>query len=143
MKISDEGTSQGTGVFNLNCVGGGVSCTKSGTIGTVTVSAGITDHGDLSGLADEDHSAYIEKDGGSTTTALIHFAQDSRDVFCHYLGTNSQAKFCYNSSVGTVTLHIGEVLRETWGSSVGDTRVTTDGDIRVTTDGDIRVMAIL
>src|SRR3990167_5928601 len=100
MKISDEGTSQGTGVFNLNCVGGGVSCTKSGTTGTVTVSAGITDHGDLSGLADEDHSAYVEKDGGTTTTALIHFAQDSRDATCHYFGSTSQLSLCFNESTG-------------------------------------------
>ena len=40
VRISDEGTSQGIPVFEIDCVGTGISCTHSGTKGTINVSAG-------------------------------------------------------------------------------------------------------
>lgn len=46
----------------------------TGTLALTSQADGTIDHGaDLTGLDDEDHSSYIEKDGGTTTTAKIEF----------------------------------------------------------------------
>jgi len=52
---------------------GGVTVTYNDSANTITVSGvqGITDHGDLSGLSDDDHTQYIRVDGTRGFTATV------------------------------------------------------------------------
>src|SRR3990167_5370400 len=86
------------------------------------VSTSDIDHGTLSGNSDEDHSSYIEKDGGTTTTGRIDFAADILTDDCIYF-VNTTNSFCMNVSTGVLTLTLGSITRQSWASSSGDTRI--------------------
>ena len=63
LEIKDEGTSQGRPAYILDCVGAGISCTRSGITGTMTVS------GDAVGPASSTDNAVARFDG--TTGKLL------------------------------------------------------------------------
>jgi hypothetical protein len=82
--IADEGTSLGNATV-LNFVGDGVVATLNEGTATITVSAssggggGVTDHGALTGLLDDDHTQYLLVTGSRNVTGLLTF--DSGAVF--------------------------------------------------------------
>lgn len=71
LELQDEGTSQGVGVSQINCVGAGISCTKSGRKGTLTVSGG--------GGAPTD-AKYIVAQSDSTLSAEIAPSTDDQVI---------------------------------------------------------------
>lgn len=68
LHLYDEGSSQGLPVFELNCVGGGISCTHSGIRGTLTVSSG-----------GGDTYAGVETDGALQSTGAPTLDFDTSD----------------------------------------------------------------
>ena len=64
--LKDEGTSQGS-VSSINCSGTGITCTRSGTTGTVTISGGssspLTAKGDLYTFTTVDARKAVGADG--------------------------------------------------------------------------------
>lgn len=58
-----------------------VSRSSEGPVGAVEVGTGITDHGDLTGLADDDHTQYVRKtEGGQETINPIGTTGAAEDI---------------------------------------------------------------
>jgi hypothetical protein len=70
--VEDEGIPLATAVDTLDFVGAGVTASGIGATKTITIPGGVTDHGALTGLADDDHSAYETVTGGGGPTVQDH-----------------------------------------------------------------------
>ena len=64
LTVEDEGTPLSTNVMKINFVGAGVTATEPVTDEIdVTITSGVTDHGALTGLSDDDHTIYYISTG--------------------------------------------------------------------------------
>jgi hypothetical protein len=73
--VEDEGTPLSTLATTLDFVGDGVTATGTGSTKTITVNG---DHGNLTGLADDDHSQYVHTD--ITRNCTVGYTSDVEAV---------------------------------------------------------------
>ena len=76
--VEDEGTPLSTLATTLDFVGDGVTATGTGSTKTITVDSGVTDHGNLTGLTDDDHSQYVHTD--ITRNCTVGYTSDVEAV---------------------------------------------------------------
>lgn len=93
--IKQDGVIKSQSTKSLNFVGATV--TKDSDNVTVTMSAGVTDHGDLTGLTDDDHTQYLRTDGTRTMTGNL-------DVDGHYISFQNGYGIFASSGLNNVNL---------------------------------------
>ncbi len=100
---SIDGVSNDGGNVDL-VAGSNITITPSDAANTITITAaggGVTDHGALSGLADDDHSQYLLKSGGTLTGNVFAnsgITIDGVDISAHSASPNAHHTKTTNAS---------------------------------------------
>ena len=121
--IEDEGTPLATLANTLDFVGDGVDATGTGTTKTITIpggGGGVTDHGALTGLADDDHLQYLHKD--ITRHLTVGYTTDvEADTFTNPLVPDFSLEY-----FKTTTVTSDFTLNTPTGNSHGEYYITVD-----------------